>query len=188
MRMDAPDLTNHFLIAMPSLADPNFSRTVTYLCEHTAEGALGIVINRPTDIRLGELLNHLELPSPPEEVARRPVFLGGPVQRDRGFVLHRPLGRWESSLKIADDIALTTSKDILAAIARAEGPQDYLIALGYAGWGPGQLEAELAENSWLTVPAASSILFDLPLAQRWHGAANLLGVDMTHLTDYSGRA
>ena len=175
MRMDAPDLTNHFLIAMPSLADPNFSRTVTYLCEHTAEGALGIVINRPTDIRLGELLAHLKLPSPPEEVARRPVFLGGPVQRDRGFVLHRPLGRWESSLKIADDIALTTSKDILAAIARAEGPQDYLIALGYAGWGPGQLEAEMAENAWLSGPASADVIFGESSADPGGAAAALLG-------------
>lgn len=188
MRMDAPDLTNHFLIAMPSLADPNFSRTVTYLCEHTAEGALGIVINRPTDIRLGELLAHLKLPSPPEEVARRPVFLGGPVQRDRGFVLHRPLGRWESSLKIADDIALTTSKDILAAIARAEGPQDYLIALGYAGWGPGQLEAEIAANAWLSGPADVDLIFDGPTEMRWQAAAALLGVDLALLSSHVGHA
>ncbi|HEX5513936.1 MAG TPA: YqgE/AlgH family protein [Gammaproteobacteria bacterium] len=186
--MNGPDLTNHFLIAMPSLADPNFSRTVTYLCEHNAEGALGIIINRPTDIALGELLDHLEIPPAAENVATRPVFLGGPVQRERGFVLHRASGEWDSSLKISDELALTTSTDILAAIAAATGPQDYLVALGYAGWGPGQLEEELAENAWLSGPASTEVLFDLQVERRWHAAAALLGVNLSLLSSVAGRA
>lgn len=188
MRMEAPCLTNHFLIAMPSMADPNFSRTVTYLCEHTAEGALGIVVNRPTDIRLGELLDHIGLEGAAATVADQPVYLGGPVQRERGFVLHRPSGEWESSMKITDDIVLTTSKDILEAIAKAKGPSEFLVALGYAGWGPGQLEDEMAENAWLSGPASADIIFAKASAQRWHAAAALLGVDMSLLSTDTGHA
>lgn len=186
--MNAPDLTHHFLIAMPSLADPNFSRTVTYLCQHNAEGALGIVINRPTDIRLGELLQHLELPDASPAVTSRPVLLGGPVQRERGFVLHRDARDWDASLPIADGIILTTSKDILAAIAEGTGPDAYVVALGYAGWGPGQLEQEMAENAWLNGPASAEVLFELPYEERWQAAASLLGVDMTLLSTTAGRA
>lgn len=186
--MNGANLTDHFLIAMPSLADSNFSRTVTYLCEHNAEGALGIVINRPTDISLGELLDHLEIEDVAPRVAAKPVYLGGPVQRDRGFVLHRPGGEWDSSLQISDKIVLTTSRDILTAIARREGPQDYLVALGYAGWGPGQLEQEMAENAWLTGPAGDGVLFDKSSDQRWQAAAALLGVDMTLLSSGAGHA
>jgi putative transcriptional regulator len=188
MRMNAPDLTHHFLIAMPSLADPNLSRTVTYLCQHNAEGALGIVINRPTDIRLGELLEHLELTDADPAVAARPVLLGGPVQRERGFVLHRDGRDWDASLRVADDIVLTTSKDILAAIAGGNGPDAYAVALGYAGWGPGQLEQEMAENAWLNGPASAEILFERPFEQRWQAAASLLGVDMSLLSTTAGRA
>jgi putative transcriptional regulator len=186
--MDAPDLTNHFLIAMPSLADPNFSRTVTYLCEHNADGALGIVINRPTDIRLGELLDHLDLRGASPEIAEQPVYLGGPVQRERGFVLHRPGRVWDSSLQIDDGIVLTTSEDILAAIAKSEGPSHYLVALGYAGWGAGQLEQEMAENTWLSGPASAEIMFDRPSEQRWRAAAALLGVDLVLLSSDAGHA
>lgn len=186
--MNAPDLTHHFLIAMPSLADPNFSRTVTYLCQHDADGALGIVINRPTDVRLGELLQHLELSDSDPAVAEQRVLLGGPVQRERGFVLHRHDQEWDSSLPIADEIVLTTSKDILAAIARGAGPNDYVVALGYAGWGPGQLEQELAENSWLSGPASADVLFNLPFERRWQAAASLLGVDISLLSTTAGRA
>jgi|SRR5690625_2811819 len=186
--MNAPDLTHHFLIAMPSLADPNFSRTVTYLCQHDADGALGIVINRPTDVRLDELLQHLELSDPDPAVAEQPVLLGGPVQRERGFVLHRHDQDWDASLPVADDIVLTTSKDILAAIARGAGPNDYVVALGYAGWGPGQLEQELAENSWLSGPASADVLFNVPFEQRWQAAASLLGVDISLLSTTAGRA
>lgn len=188
MGMNSSDLTNHFLIAMPSLADPNFSRTVTYVCEHNADGALGIVINRPTDIKLAELLDHLDIRTPPAAVASRPVFLGGPVQRERGFVLHRAQGEWDASLPIGDDLVLTSSKDILAAIAESTGPDEYLVALGYAGWGPGQLEEELGENSWLSGPASPEVLFQLPVEQRWRAAAALLGVDMSLLSSVAGRA
>jgi putative transcriptional regulator len=188
MRMQAPHLTNHFLIAMPSLADPNFSRTVTYLCEHTEEGALGIVINRPTGVQLGELLEHLGLQAGGGNISEQPVFLGGPVQQDRGFVLHRPAGQWDSSLRIADDVVLTTSQDILAAITKAQGPQDYLVALGYAGWGPGQLEEEMAENAWLSGPASADIMFGQPSEWRWRNAAALLGVDLSLLPSDAGHA
>lgn len=188
MRMNAPDLTHHFLIAMPSLADPNFSRTVTYLCQHDSEGALGIVINRPTDVRLGELLEHLKLTSANPTVTERPILLGGPVQRERGFVLHRDNRDWDASMHVADDIVLTTSKDILAAIAGDSGPDAYVVALGYAGWGPGQLEQEMAENAWLNGPASAEILFELPFEQRWQAAASLLGVDLSLLSTTAGRA
>jgi putative transcriptional regulator len=186
--MNGANLTDHFLIAMPSLADPNFSRTVTYLCEHNAEGALGIVINRPTDISLGELLDHLEIEDIAPRVAAKPVYLGGPVQRDRGLVLHGAGGQWDSSLQISDRIVLTTSKDILTAIARREGPKDYLVALGYAGWGPGQLELEMGENAWLSGPASDGVLFEKSSDQRWQAAAALLGVDLALLSSGVGHA
>lgn len=186
--MDSAQLTNHFLIAMPSLADPNFSRTVTYMCEHNEDGALGIVINRPAELTLGELLDHLGIEAVDPRVGDRPVYLGGPVQRERGFVLHRPAGDWDASLRIADDVVLTTSRDILAAIARAEGPSQYLVALGYAGWGAGQLEAEMVENSWLSGPANASVLFEREAGQRWKAAAALLGVDLGLLSSESGHA
>lgn len=186
--MNGPCLTNHFLIAMLALADPNFSRTVTFVCEHNEDGALGIVINRPTELRLAELLDHLEIDEIAAQVAERPVFLGGPVQRERGFVLHPPGGDWDSSLQISEEIALTTSRDVLAAIARVEGPQEYLIALGYAGWGPGQLEAELAENAWLSGPADARVIFDRPSSERWQAAASLLGVDLALLASGAGHA
>jgi len=228
---DDGNLTNHFLIAMPALEDPNFHRTVTYICEHNPDGALGIVINRPTDITLGELLEHMELEAAGAEIARRSVFLGGPVQRERGFVLHPPAanqagqtgqtgqttatdpaGRtpgsdpgpqsgpqpgttrkpgssgWESSITISDSIAVTTSRDILAAIADNAGPKRYMVALGYAGWGAGQLEQELADNAWLFGPADPDILFDLGPAERWKAAAALLGVDLSLLSGNAGHA
>ncbi len=185
---DESNLTNQLLIAMPTLADPNFSQSVAYLCEHNADGALGIVINRPSGITVGELLEHLEIPLEDSEVAARPVYAGGPVQRERGFVLHRPLGDWDSSLTVADDLGVTTSRDILEAIARDEGPEEWLLALGYAGWGAGQLERELAENTWLNGPASLDILFHRPTDQRWYAAAASLGVDLSLLSSESGHA
>ena len=186
--MSGTNLTNHFLIAMPALDDPNFAQTVTFVCEHNEDGAMGIVINRPTDLTLGELFDHLEIEPQDPKVAAQNVFLGGPVQRERGFVLHHPEGAWDSSLRISEQISITTSKDILAAIARAEGPPQYLIALGYAGWGPGQLEAEMGENSWLSGPADPAVLFERESAQRWRAAAALLGVDLALLSPVSGHA
>lgn len=182
------DLTNHLLIAMPSLADPNFAQSVTYLCEHTGEGALGIVINRPSGIRVGDLLEHLDIRVGVAGIADRPVFAGGPVQRERGFVLHCPVGNWEASRAITGELAVTTSRDILEAIARGDGPTDWLLALGYAGWSAGQLEEELAENAWLNGPAPREILFQRPLEERWRAAAALLGVDLGRLSSQTGHA
>lgn len=180
-------LTNQFLIAMPALADPNFFQSVTYICEHNQEGALGIVINHPLDIHLGEVLQHMNIDVRTPAIVNRPVFLGGPLQRERGFVIHSPLGKWDSVLAVAN-IGIASSRDILEAIARGEGPKRSLVALGYAGWGPGQLEQELASNAWLNVPANTSVLFDVPSEQRWHAAAALTGVDLSRLSNDIGHA
>lgn len=184
----ATNLTNHFLIAMPQLADPNFFHTVTYICEHTDQGALGIVINRPLDVRLGEILDHMDIDASTDAVSERIVYMGGPVQQERGFVLHRPATQWDSTLLITDDIGLTTSRDVLAAMARGEGPVESLVALGYAGWGAGQLEQELAANAWLSGPADDRILFRTPVEKRWEEAAALLGVDLNLLSGDAGHA
>lgn len=187
--MNQPDetyLTGQFLIAMPTLADPNFSQTVTYLCQHSAQGALGIVISRPLDIRLGRILDSMQIPIQNPHAAELPVYFGGPVQPERGFVLHSPVGDWQGTLAINDEIGLTTSRHILEAIAAGEGPEKCLIALGYAGWGEGQLEREILENSWLNAPADLDILFDLPPAKRWRAAALRLGIDLRLLSSQAG--
>lgn len=186
--MSGDKLTNHFLIAMPSLADPNFSHTVTYICEHNDDGALGIVINRPSELTLAELFDHLALEGYDEAAASQAVYAGGPVQRERGFVLHPGGSEWESTLKVSDDLFVTTSKDILEAIAEGRGPEQHLVALGYAGWGAGQMEAEMAENAWLSGPADSAIIFDKESGERWRAAAALLGVDLSLLSSQSGHA
>lgn len=186
--IETASLRNHFLIAMPQLADPHFSHTVTYICEHNAEGALGIVINRPLEISLGDVLQHMRI-QPAEYVdTAAPIYGGGPVQTERGFVLHRPVGAWTSTLAVTEDIALTTSRDILSAIGHGEGPKDFLLALGYAGWGAGQLEEEMAQNAWLSGPADPAILFELPVEERWGAAAALIGVDLTLLSSETGHA
>lgn len=184
----AMNLTNQFLIAMPSLADPNFERTVTYMCAHSSEGAMGIVINRPMDISLGEVLDHMEIEALSSDVQDMPVYQGGPVQRERGFVIHQPAGEWDAVLQVADGIGVATSRDILAAIADGTGPRQSLVALGYAGWGAGQLERELTENAWLSGPADASIIFDSPVEDRWTMAARLLGVDLDRLSGEAGHA
>ena len=163
-------LANNLLIAMPTLADPNFSRTVTLLCEHSSEGAMGIMINRPTNLVLRDILIQLNIDAGDSPHAQTPVYFGGPVQNSRGFVLHEPIGNWESTLAVTDTLGVSTSRDILEAIARNEGPGSYLVALGYAGWGAGQLERELSENSWLNAPAEHEILFNLPVDKRWRAA------------------
>jgi putative transcriptional regulator len=189
MRMGfATSLTNHFLIAMPGLKDPNFSRTVTYICEHTDQGAMGIVINRPMDIRLGEVLDQLDIEPTAAGVADAYVYLGGPVQTDRGFVIHTGPGDYDSTLSVTLDIRVTTSRDVLEAIADGRGPAQRLIALGYAGWGGGQLEDELSANAWLNGPADTNIMFSLSPAQRWLAAAQLLGVDLNLLSGEAGHA
>ena len=181
-------LANHFLIAMPALADPHFSHTVTYICEHNEDGAMGIIINRPMSVTLGEVLQQMNIMPSNRLDTTTPIHEGGPVQREHGFVIHSPVGAWETSLAITDDIALTTSLDILSSIAHAEGPKRYFIALGYAGWGAGQLEQEMAQNAWLSVPASAAILFDTALEQRWQAAATLVGVDLNLLSSEVGHA
>ncbi|HKQ31405.1 MAG TPA: YqgE/AlgH family protein [Burkholderiales bacterium] len=181
-------LANNLLIAMPTLADPNFSRTVTLLCEHSNEGAMGIMINRPTNLVLRDILVQLDIDASSSPHAETPVYFGGPVQNSRGFVLHEPIGNWEATLVVTDAFGVSTSRDILEAIVRNEGPDRFLVALGYAGWGAGQLERELSENSWLNVPAEREIVFSLPVDRRWRAAAQLTGVDLTHLSSETGHA
>jgi len=181
-------LADHFLVAMPALDDPNFQRSVTLVCQHDAGGAMGIVINRLADYTVGELLDQLKMPTDDSALAARAIVAGGPVHPDRGFVLHGDDSDWNSTLHVAPGLSVTTSRDILEALARGEGPRRVLVALGYAGWEPGQLEEELAQNSWLTVPVDQAIVFETPLGQRWHAAARQLGVDLSTLTDYSGHA
>ena len=181
-------LTNSFLIAMPSMRDPSFKRGVAFLCQHGEEGAMGLLVNRLSEYRLGDVLAQMNLSSTSAEVADSPVLIGGPVQPERGFVLHAPHGQWESSFKISDSICVTTSRDILVAIAEGRGPERAIVTLGYAGWSAGQVETELKENAWLTAPASETILFDTPIEQRWDAAAALVGVNIANLTSYSGRA
>ena len=171
-------LRDHFLLAMPCLSEGIFSHSITYICEHGESGAMGIVINQPLDLSVDEIFEHLQI-TPRQDFSDMPVMAGGPVQIDHGFVLHRKCDTsWEASLKVTSEITLTTSRDILRAIANDNGPDEHLIALGYAGWAAGQLEQELAENSWLTLPANSDIIFSTPADQRLGAAAALLGIDM----------
>jgi len=181
-------LQDHFLIAMPSMADPNFNQTVTYICKHDADGAFGIVINRPSDLSLGEMLGQLAIDLADRSIAERPVMHGGPVEPERGFVLHRADRTYEATLVASPDIKLTSSPDVLAALGRGTGPEPVLVALGYAGWGRGQLEAELGSNTWLTVPASPPIIFETPVEQRWTAALGLPGVDIRRITQYAGHA
>ena len=182
------NLTHHFLIAMPNMADPHFAKTLTFICEHNDKGALGIVVNRPTEMNLQTLLEQVSIPFGAEQFKSIPVHFGGPVQIDRGFVLHMPLGQWQSTLAVSPDVGLTTSKDILQAVARGEGPSQLLVTLGYAGWAPGQLENELAQNAWLTVQAKPEVIFGLRAEQRLPAAMGLLGIDFASLSDEAGHA
>jgi len=187
------NLTHHFLIAMPGMADGTFSGAVVYLCEHTDQGALGLVINKPVDITLKDLFEKVELTLDREDLAGQPVYFGGPVQTERGFVLHERLGddggHYNSSLAIPEgDLEMTTSKDVLEALANNAGPKKILITLGYSGWGAGQLEEELGRNGWLTVGANHEILFDTPAEQRYDRALGLLGIDPRMLSQEAGHA
>jgi putative transcriptional regulator len=181
-------LTNQFLIAMPAMDDPNFAQTVTLVCEHSERGALGIVINRTLPMTLGEVFDQLGLDSSRSRVSEQAVLRGGPVQTERGFVLHSPAGPYESSLPFSERMHLTTSRDILDAMAVGEGPASAVIALGYAGWEAGQLEDEMARNAWLTVEADERVLFSTPVDERWSAAARLLGVDLVALSSDAGHA
>ncbi len=186
--MDSGDfLKSQFLVAMPGLEDDNFNHTVSLLCEHNDKGAVGLVINRPTELALTAMLDQMGMEHPALSEETR-IYWGGPVQPERGFVVHRQGGEWESSLQVQDDLWVTTSRDILAAIGTGEGPEHYIVTLGYAGWGAGQLESEILLNSWLNTPVDSKILFNLPARQRWQAATRLLGVDVTQLTGIAGHA
>lgn len=186
--MDEVNLTHQFLIAMPAMADPNFSKTLTYICEHNEQGALGIIINRPTDMTLVDLFERVGLELHSLDLGRQPVYYGGPVQPERGFVLHRPLGDWQATLAVNQDMGLTSSRDVLQSISEHGEPKDVLITLGYAGWTAGQLEWELSQNAWLTVAADPSIIFEMPPEERLAAAMHMLGVDPTNLSDVAGHA
>jgi putative transcriptional regulator len=186
--MSELNLSHHFLIAMPAMADPFFAKSLTYVCEHNDQGALGIVINRPISLTLQELFSQIEVPLNATELQNMPVHFGGPVQTDRGFVLHEPLGEWQSTLDVDGKVGLTTSKDILEAVGEGTGPDKLLVTLGYAGWSQGQLEDELAQNAWLTVAANEHILFELPAEERMPAALALLGVDYATLSESAGHA
>ncbi len=181
-------LQQQMLIAMPAMDDPNFSRSVTLLCQHNEEGAIGITINRASAFTLGELLMQLNISCEDSAISSLFVLEGGPVNPDRGFVLHTPVEGYDSSVKINDDIMITTSRDILSAIAAGDGPKQFQVALGYAGWGDGQLEFEMRQNAWLSVPADKGILFDAALNARWEQAVGKLGIDINNLHGVGGHA
>ncbi|TWG92259.1 putative transcriptional regulator [Luteimonas sp. J16] len=179
---------NQLLVALPTLADPNFARTVALICQHDDDGAMGVVINRASEYTLGEVLRQMDIACDDAALLEQRVLAGGPVHPERGFVVHDGAHGWDSSLAIADGLWVTTSRDILEAIAGGEGPERATVALGCAGWGAGQLEHELAENSWLTAPVRHEILFALPLDQRWQAAAGGIGVDMMRMAGHVGHA
>ena len=185
---DARFLTNQFLIAMPNLLDPNFFHSVTYICEHNENGAMGIVINQPVELTVDELISQIGMEKTTSDSLQQSVYRGGPVETERGFVLHQPVGNWESTLSVTDHIAVSTSNDIVEAIAAGEGPEHCLVALGYAGWGAGQLEQEIVDNAWLSGPADAKIIFETKAEQRWEAAAKLLGVDINRMTGDAGHA
>ncbi len=186
--MQNVNLTDHFLIAMPAMADPHFAKSLTYICEHSDQGALGVVVNRPIEMTLKSLFDQIGIELEAGTRAQDSIYFGGPVQMDRGFVLHQPAGEWQSTLAVNEHIALTTSKDILEAVGRGLGPQQFMVTLGHAGWEAGQLEQELAQNAWLTVPASPRIIFDLPWEERLPAAMKLLGVDFAFLAEGAGHA
>ncbi|HET6633016.1 MAG TPA: YqgE/AlgH family protein [Rhodanobacteraceae bacterium] len=188
MTIETDSLSGQLLIAMPAMGDPNFARGVTLLCQHGENGAIGLMINRPSDFRLSEILAQMDIASEREDIDAIPVLIGGPVQPDRGFVLHPGGGEWGSSFAINEHWSITTSRDILEAVAVGQGPEHALVMLGYAGWSPGQLEQELRENAWLTTEAVDAILFSTEVAERWHAATALVGVQSHHLADYAGHA
>lgn len=183
------DLTNHFLISMPHMSDSHFTQTLTYICDHNDQGAMGIVINRPLDMSLKQILDHLEIDCSQLVKNRLPVFDGGPVATERGFVIHSPVDQsWSSTYAVTDNISLSTSLDVLESIGAGSGPDRYIVALGYAGWGAGQLEQEIADNAWLSCPADLDILFHADAEERLQQAAKLLGVDLSLLSSQAGHA
>jgi putative transcriptional regulator len=186
------DLSGHFLMAMPGMVEGDLADTVIYVCEHSDRGALGLVINRPIELSLAGLLEKADLDIEAghdgDHAPDVPVYFGGPVQTDRGFVLHKPAGEYSSSISLGQTLALTTSRDVLQAVASGQGPEKIFITLGYAGWGAGQLEQELAQNAWLSVPADESIIFEMPAKARYPAAMGLLGIDPARLAGSAGHA
>lgn len=185
------NLANHFLIAMPAMQDPIFGGTVVYVCEHNENGVLGVVINKPTDMTMEVLFDRIDLKlaaGSDTPIINEPIMFGGPVQDDRGFVLHTPGARYSSSLTVTDEVAFTTSIDVLEAVAKGDGPERMLVSIGYSGWSPGQLEDEIGRNGWLTVGASADILFDFPIEKRYVAAIKLLGIDPLMLASEAGHA
>ena len=182
------NLTNHFLIAMPAMVDPFFNRSLIYVCEHNERGALGVIVNRPIDMKLSSLFEKIDIPLEHQTFADLPVYFGGPVQTDRGFVLHRPIGDWQSTLKVSDEVGLSSSRDVLSAVATQGEPRDLIVTLGYAGWEGGKLEKEFADNAWLSVPADVQLLFGMPPEDRLGGALQKLGISFSQLADVAGHA
>jgi putative transcriptional regulator len=185
---EAGYLTNQLLIAMPTLGDENFSHSVTLICDHSASGALGLILNKPLQMDMGEIFRQLQIDMAGDGAGKCPVLRGGPVQSDRGFVVHRAGGQWESTLRVSEAIHVTTSRDVLRAIARGEGPEDAFLVLGYAGWESGQLEDEIRANAWITAPADAKLVFEVPFEKRWNAAAELLGVELSRISPVSGNA
>jgi len=193
MTLENINLTGHFLIAMPGLTDPLFAKSVTFICMHNQDGALGVIINRPTDMTFDVLFEKINIPLKNRSLAARAVLYGGPVQPERGFVLHQPAGEWDSTISVQDNVALTTSKDILEAVAQGLGPEKLLLSLGYAGWTSGQLEQEIARNDWLSVKpdtpeTLNKVLFETPHEEQFSAAMALLGFDPAMLSDVAGHA
>ena len=186
--MQSMNLTDHFLIAMPAMDDPYFSRTLIYIAEHNDQGALGLIVNRPIDMDLATLFEKIEVPLESPNVGRLPVYFGGPVQTDRGFVLHRPVGNWQSTLVVTSEVGLTSSRDVLQAVGKDGQPGEIMVTLGYSGWSAGQLENELVQNAWLTVPADPRILFELPFEERLLSAMETLGINFSNLSEKAGHA
>lgn len=184
----ATQLTQQLLIALPTLSDPHFARSVALICQHDGAGAMGVVVNRPSEYTLGEVLTQMGIGTEDARLCEQIVLAGGPVHPERGFVIHDDAREWDSSLEVGEGLYLTTSRDILEAMAAGQGPRNVIVALGCAGWGAGQLECEITENSWLTAPSDPQLLFDLPLEERWHAAAGRIGVDLFRMTDYIGHA
>ena len=184
----ATSLANHLLIAMPSLTDPNFKKSVIYVCEHQAQGTVGLIINRPMQYPLSLVFDQLQIQPIHAEQNSKPLLFGGPIQPERGFVIHRPFGEWRSSLALRDDVTVTTSNDIIRAIAQDHGPKDVLVTLGYVGWGENQLEQEVMDNIWLVCPCRPELLYDVPFEERWEYAGLTIGVHMNQLTSSVGHA
>lgn len=185
---DSCYLTNQLLIAMPYMGDPNFAQTVVLVCDHNPQSALGLILNKPLPMRMGEIYDQLEIQLGSGPLFERQVLRGGPMQTDRGFVVHRAFGEWDSTLKVSDALHVTTSRDILAAMACGQGPDEAVVALGYAGWDGGQLEEEIRANAWLSAPVDLGLIFELPFESRWHAAGRLLGVDLSRVSPIGGNA